>query len=108
MPTPRLVRQHLSADALIALLRSRFASLHDPRSGEPTIALVDVLMSAFALFTLKAPSLLAFDQRRHEGNQGAERLAPAHHVPIIAWQPHFHGRSGQGRGARVQRFQAVS
>jgi hypothetical protein len=42
--------------------------LPDPRPGTPTIPLADCLMSAFALFALKDPSLLAFDQRRHEGN----------------------------------------
>ena len=32
------------------------------------IALTDALMSAFAMFSLKAPSLLAFDKERAEGN----------------------------------------
>jgi hypothetical protein len=61
-------RKHLSADALLGLLRSGFADLTDHRSGKPDIALTDALMSAFALFSLKSPSLLAFDQERTEGN----------------------------------------
>src|ERR1700751_231245 len=56
----------LSADSLFRRLRSRFYSLPDPRprSDEIRIPLGDVLMSAFAMFSLKDPSLLAFDHRR--------------------------------------------
>jgi len=63
-----LVRKHLSADALVALVRSSFANVADPRPGRPAIPLADALMSAFAMFALKDPSLLAFDQRRHDDN----------------------------------------
>ena len=62
------VRQHLSADALLSLLRSGFADRADHRPGKPDIALTDALMAAFALFSLKSPSLLAFDKERTEGN----------------------------------------
>ncbi len=61
-------RKHLSADALFRLVQSGFASLPDNRVGETEIALADALMSAFAMFSLKAPSLLAFDKERAEGN----------------------------------------
>jgi Transposase DDE domain len=77
MVTPQ-ARKHLSADALLGLLRSGFADLADHRSGKPDISLTDALMSAFALFSLKSPSLLAFDQERTEGNlqrvYGMERV----------------------------------
>jgi hypothetical protein len=62
------VRKHLSADALFGLLRTGFADIADHRPGKPYIALTDALMSAFAMFSLKSPSLLAFDQERTEGN----------------------------------------
>jgi hypothetical protein len=72
------VRKHLSADALFGLLRTGFAAIADRRPGTPDIALMDVLMSAFALFSRKSPSLLAFDQERTEGNlqrvYGIERV----------------------------------
>src|SRR5262250_3430064 len=61
-------RTHLSADALIGLVRKGFAHIPDYRLSEPDIALADALMAAFAMFSLKAPSLLAFDQQRAEGN----------------------------------------
>lgn len=71
-------RKHLSADALCGLLRTGFAAIAEHRPGTPDIALTDVLMSAFALFSLKSPSLLAFDKERTEGNlqrvYGIERV----------------------------------
>src|SRR5205823_2790292 len=62
------VRKHLSAFAQFDLLRTGFAAIADHRLGKPDIALTDALMSAFALFSLKSPSLLAFDRERTEGN----------------------------------------
>ncbi len=62
------VRKDLSADTLFDLLRSGFADIADHRPGTPKISLPDALMSAFAMFSLKSPSLLAFDEERHEGN----------------------------------------
>ena len=62
------VRQHLSADALFGRLRTGFADIVDHRPGTPKISLPDALMSAFAVFSLKSPSLLAFDDDRREGN----------------------------------------
>jgi hypothetical protein len=73
-----LPRKHLSADGLVALVRSRFEILADPRRGKPTIALADALMSAFAMFALKDPSLLAFDQRR-----GDENLHSLYHIDRV-------------------------
>jgi hypothetical protein len=61
-------RKHLSADALFRLVRSSFANITDARGEEVEIPLTDALMSAFAMFSLKSPSLLAFDKQRVEGN----------------------------------------
>ena len=61
-------RKHLSADALFRLIRSGLARLPDYRPGDTEISLTDALMSAFAMFSLKSPSLLAFDKQRAEGN----------------------------------------
>ena len=62
------VRKGLSADALYALLRSGFEKIDDDRDEKATISLPDALMSAFAMFSLKDPSLLAFEQRRNDEN----------------------------------------
>jgi hypothetical protein len=60
--------KHLSVDGLHALLQSRFSKLKDGRTQRSTVSLSDACMSAFALFSLKAPSLLAFDARRNDAN----------------------------------------
>jgi hypothetical protein len=62
------VHKSLSADALFALIHKAFSSFSDHRPGMPAISLADALMSAFAMFSLKSPSLLAFDKERAEGN----------------------------------------
>ena len=74
-------RKDLSADALFRLLHSLFSSLPDPRSGEVEIPLGDALMSAFAMFSLKDPSLLAFDHRRHDPNDNFRTIYGINRVP---------------------------
>ena len=61
-------RKHLAADALFRLVRSGFARLPDSRRDDPEISFTDARMSAFAMFSLTSPALLAFDQERTEGN----------------------------------------
>jgi hypothetical protein len=59
------IREHLSASGLFRVVRSGFEKIEDPRAAELVeISLTDTLMSAFAMFSLKDPSLLAFDRRR--------------------------------------------
>src|SRR2546426_10524304 len=77
----RKARKHLSADALFRLVRSRCDDVPDPRSLEPEIPLGDALMSAFAMFSLKDPSLLAFDERRQDPNDNFRTIYGIDHVP---------------------------
>jgi hypothetical protein len=72
-------RKHLSADALFHLVRSGFTTIPDPHNEDVDISLTDTLMSAFAMFSLKAPSLLAFDKERAEGN--LHTIYGIQHVP---------------------------
>jgi DDE family transposase len=74
-------RKDLSADALFRSLRSHFGSLPDHRSGEVEIPLDDALMSAFAMFSLKDPSLLAFDSRRRDPNDNFRSIFGINRVP---------------------------
>ena len=71
-------RKYLSADALFRLVRTGFATIPEHRAADAEIVLPDALMSAFAMFSLKSPSLLAFDKERAEGNlhtiYGMERV----------------------------------
>ena len=60
------LRKYLSADALLKTLREEFDKIEDFRSGNVDISLSDALMSAFAMFSLKDPSLLAFENRRKD------------------------------------------
>ena len=60
-------RKHLCADALFRLLHENFARITDAGADDVEIPLDDALMSAFAMFSLKAPSLLSFDKQRAEG-----------------------------------------
>jgi hypothetical protein len=71
---PGDVRKDLSADSLFRVLRSHFGALPDPRSAEVEIPLDDALMSAFAMFALKDPSLLAFDHRRRDPSDNFRTL----------------------------------
>jgi len=57
-------RKFLSADGLFKLVRKGFQKINDHREMNVEISLTDALMSGFALFSLKDPSLLAFDERR--------------------------------------------
>jgi hypothetical protein len=77
----RKVRKDFSADTLFRLLYSLFGSVPDPRSGEVEIPLDEVLMSAVAMFSLKDPSLLAFDHRRHDPNDNFRTIYGINRVP---------------------------
>lgn len=72
------VRKHLSAEALLATCRAHFERIVDHRASDVLISLPDALMAGVALFQLKDPSLLAFQNRGADGNFlsvfGIERL----------------------------------
>jgi len=68
-PSKLKVRKHLQMDAMISSLHQGFSAIPDFRRGRVDISLADALMSGFAMFSLKEPSLLAFDERyRNDGN----------------------------------------
>jgi hypothetical protein len=72
-------RKHLSADALIAELRTTFERLADSTPHTSETSLADALMSGYAMFALKDPSLLAFEQRRNDENM--KHIYHIKHVP---------------------------
>ena len=75
----QIVRKHLDWDALLVSLRQRFETVPDHRSQDHTISLPDALLSGFALFALKEPSLLAFQERIKDDN--LRTLYGIEHVP---------------------------
>jgi hypothetical protein len=58
------LRQHLSIDSLYKSIKSGFEKIKESNEIQKIIPLSDVLMSGFALFAIKEPSLLSFDKRR--------------------------------------------
>jgi hypothetical protein len=75
-----IIRKHLNADALRETLRKRFEDIEDTRVN-PNISLPDALMSGFAVFALKDPSLLAFDERRQDPDSNLATIYGIEHVP---------------------------
>jgi hypothetical protein len=61
-------RRHLSFDPLVTKIRERAEAIPDGRSHRCDFSLADAVMSAFAMFSLKDPSLLAFEKRRNDEN----------------------------------------
>lgn len=60
------LRKTLSAPGLLTRVRNEFNQIPEHRCGKVDYLLPDVLMSGLAMFALKYPSLLQFDQARHE------------------------------------------
>lgn len=77
----RKTRKGLSADSLFYCLRSHFRHIADSRKDTAGIPLGDALMSGFAMFALKDPSLLAFDKRRRDPNDNFRTIYGIEHVP---------------------------
>lgn len=58
----------LSADRLFGLVRDECEKIADHRAANVSISLPDALMSGFAVFSLKDPSLLAFEDHKTTDN----------------------------------------
>ena len=57
----KILQKSLNVDTLIVNIRSRFDSFIDKRGKNSSISLTDILMSAYAIFSLKYSSLLQFE-----------------------------------------------
>lgn len=58
------MQKKLSASGLFKVVRTGLGKIKDVRAENQKVSLADAAMSAFAIFSLKDPSLLAFDERR--------------------------------------------
>lgn len=76
-----VVRKHLSADALIKAIRNSFEQVGETRKSGPEIVMEDALMSAYAMFSLKDPSLLAFEKRRKAEEHNLKTIYKLKAVP---------------------------
>ena len=68
IPERPITRKHLSFDPLISEIRNRAEQLPDARSRQDEFSVADAVMSGLAMFSLKDPSLLAFQERRNDEN----------------------------------------
>lgn len=63
---PKSLNKYVSAPALLNQARRAFEKIPDPRRYNQKFSLPDILMSGLAVFGLKYPSLLKFDEQRNE------------------------------------------
>jgi len=75
------MRSHLNADTLYTHIREDFDRVKDHRANNAKISLSDTLMSGFAMFCLKDPSLLAFDERRQEDPDSLNTVFGIKNIP---------------------------
>ncbi len=75
------LRKNLNADALFQSVKGEFGKIADHRTGSTSISLADALMSGFAMFSLKDPSLLAFEIRRKEGDHNLNSIYGIEEIP---------------------------
>ncbi len=64
----------LQVDALIGYLRDKFSVFPDTRASNASISMVDALMSGYAMFALKDPSLLEFNNERSSRSANLETV----------------------------------
>jgi hypothetical protein len=74
-------RKHLNADALFSSVHQSFQNVPDHRTGSVKVSMADALMSGFAMFSLKDPSLLAFEQRRINGESNLHSIYHINEIP---------------------------
>lgn len=74
-------RKHLNADSLFSSLHESFENVPDHRTGNVKFSMQDALMSGFAMFSLKDPSLLAFEQRRIFGELNLHSIYHINEIP---------------------------
>jgi len=80
-PSKQVVRKNLSQDAMMIVARNKFADITDHRKRDCKISLADALMSGYAMFALKDPSLLMFDNRRANDDGNLNRVFGIKNVP---------------------------
>jgi len=80
-PSNQVVRKNLSQDAMTIAARNIFVDITDHRKRDCKISLPDALMSGYAMFALKDPSLLMFDNRRANDDGNLNRVFGIKNVP---------------------------
>ena len=60
-------KKHVSVEGLLTTVRYKFNEVKDVASSRSKISITDCLMSGLAVFSLKSPSLLDFEQNIANG-----------------------------------------
>jgi hypothetical protein len=76
----KAMKKHVSMPSLLRRTRQQFAKIPDTESARERITLVDCLMSGLAVFSLKFPSLLQFDEDYHDEETLRHNLATLYDV----------------------------
>ncbi len=75
------IRKKLNVNSLNELLKNNFAKIKDNRDDNNSIELTDILMSAYAMFSLKPLSLLSFRNKFSEDKKNLESVFKTSKVP---------------------------
>ena len=75
------LQEKITFDDLMETLSEEFAQLPDHRRANSSYELADVLRSAFAMFSLKSPSLLAFKELTKQGEKNLKAIYRIQSVP---------------------------
>lgn len=93
------IRKFLSASGLLTIVRTEFNKIAPPRDLEPqkkNISFTDCLMSAFAMFSLKYPSLLQFDTSHRLDPQVEHNLGTLYGIEKIPCDTYMRERLDEG------------
>src|SRR5262245_60234544 len=74
------LQEKITFDAMMEMLSEKFEQLPDLRRANRSYQLPDILRSAFAMFSLKSPSLLAFEEQT---KQEKKNLKSIYHIDAI-------------------------
>ncbi len=75
------LRKHLNGDALLSTMKAGFDKIEEHRPGNTRHTLGDTLMAGFAMFSLKDPSLLVFDERRKKAPHNLKTIYGMGSIP---------------------------
>ena len=80
-PNYKKLQEKITFEALLEMLSEEFAQLQDHQRANSSYELADVLRSAFAMFSLKSPSLLAFKELTKQEEKNLKAIYHLQSVP---------------------------
>ena len=74
-------QEKITFGALVQTVNAEFAKISDQRRANATYKLTDFLRSTFAMFSLKTPSLLSFDERTKVESRNLKSIYQIEAIP---------------------------